>query len=404
MTEPKDAELFLHALGGRLTFQTFDDSGRKDRHLSRVLQGTFSEHADTLAKLNAHGAGVFVMVNEGDGRGRRASNVQRVRAYFADFDTEQPPDVATVPLAPHAVIESSPSRQHWYWWIDGAPLNTFADVQRAIAKRFGSDPKVCDLPRVMRLPGFLHCKHEPFLTRIISLRDASRFAYAEFVRAFGIGLGASNNGATVTHLTTVRKRRTLPGVIPAGERNTTLLRLAAGLVRKGHAQQAVNDRLQRINAERCRPPLCATEIDAIAAQACAYGSEGFTILPHALLDSPEWKALGPPAHDIVLTAFRRFDGSNNGNIALTWADFNGQPCFGQKHTFYRHRRRVLASGILQARAGVNSQCGKTPDLFAIAAQWIHSPVSKKAPGASVEKHTPYIDKQSWGDLEVVGKG
>ena len=408
---PEEAERFLCALGVRFTFQTFDDSRRRDWRLSRVLHGTLAERADTLTSLNAHGAGVFVMINEGNGRDRKASNVQRIRAYFADFDATPPPDAATVPLAPHAVIESSPDRWHWYWWIDGAPLDAFADVQRAIAEHFGSDPKVCDLPRVMRLPGFWHRKGEPFLTRIVELRGAPRFTHTEFVHAFSISLATHDNraadaeNANVTHLPTAQHhKRTLPAIIPEGERNITLLRLAAGLVRKGHALQAVTDRLQRINAERCRPPLCATEVNTIAARAYAYGSQGFTILPHALLDSPEWKALAPPAHDIMLTAFRRFDGSNNGNIALTWADFDGRPGFGQKHTFYRHRRSVLASGILQARAGGNSQRGKMPDLFAIAPQWIRSPVSKKAPGASVEKHTLYIDKQSWNDLEAVGKG
>jgi len=191
------------------------------------------------------------------------------------------------------------------------------------------------------------------------------------------------------------QRRKLPERIPEGERDTTLLSLAAGFVRRGHDLQAVNDRLQRINAERCTPPLGADEVDRIASQACAYGSEGFALLPHKLLDSPEWKALHPRAHDIVLLAFRRYDGTNNGNVALTWGDFDGLPGFAQKHTFYRHRRCVIASGILQQHEGGNTQTGRKPDLFAIAPRWLRavSPVSKKEPGASVEKVHPYIDKQ-----------
>jgi len=79
-TERLDADTFLDALGGRFTFQTFDDSGQGHRNLSRILHGTLAEHAATLARLNANGAGIFVMVGEGDGRGRKAANVQRVRA------------------------------------------------------------------------------------------------------------------------------------------------------------------------------------------------------------------------------------------------------------------------------------------------------------------------------------
>jgi hypothetical protein len=411
------AEPFLGALGGRFTFQTFDDhkAPRKLRDpLAKWMHGTLAEHADMLADLNARGAGVFVMVNEGDGKGRKATNVQRVRAYFADFDGTQPPDVATVPLRPHAIIESSPGRWHWYWFIDGAPLAMFGAVQSAIAERFGSDPSMKDLPRVLRLPGFLHQKHEPFLTRIVELRDAPRYTHTDFVQVFGIDLSApvqlsrGNRPAvardvTVTALPTAqRHRRTLPATIPEGERNATLLSLAGGLVRKGHNLLAVTRRLQRINAERCEPPLCASEVDTIAMRAIGYGSQGFAMLPHKLLDAPEWMALPPPVHDIVLTAFRRYDGANNGNIALTWDDFEGRPGFMRKQTFYGHRRKAIASGILQPHEGHNTQRGKRPDLFAIAPDWLPSPVSLLKPCASVENVHRYIDKQGVGVCVFAG--
>ena len=202
--------------------------------------------------------------------------------------------------------------------------------------------------------------------------------------------------ATVTRLPSARKRRTLPDVIPEGERNATLLRLAAGFVRKGHGLQAVNDRLQKINAERCNPMLGADEVDGIAARAIGYGSEGFAMLPHKLLDSPEWKALAPRAHDIVLTAFRRYDGSNNGNIALTWDDFDGLPGFGKKDTFYKHRKRAVSAGVLLAVSeGRNKQTGKAPDLFGIADCWLpHDSASpKKGTLRQSQKRNPYIDKQ-----------
>ncbi|MGH8147568.1 MAG: DNA-primase RepB domain-containing protein [Rhodanobacteraceae bacterium] len=339
---------------------------------------------------------------EGNGKGRRIDNVRRIRAYFADFDDTPPPDAATVPLAPHAIIESSPGRWHWYWFIDGAPLDTFSSVQAAIAKRFGSDASMKDLPRVLRLPGFLHQKHEPFLTRIVELHDAPRYAHTDFVRAFGIDLSARvqpSRGnrptvapeASVTRLPTAQMhKRTLPASIPEGERNAKLLSLAAGLVRQGFDTQAVNDRLQRINAEHCTPPLGADEVDTIAARAIGYGSEGFAMLPHKLLDSPEWKALPPAAHDVILTAFRRYNGANADNIALTWADFQGREGFGQKGTFYRHRQRAVASGILrQARKGQNGQTGRKPDLFSIAPQWLlHSASVKKRTRPQCRKSTP----------------
>ena len=47
------------------------------------------------------------------------------------------------------------------------PLDQFESVQKTLIARFDGDPAVHDLPRVMRLPGFYHHKHEPFLVRII---------------------------------------------------------------------------------------------------------------------------------------------------------------------------------------------------------------------------------------------
>jgi hypothetical protein len=56
------------ATDGIVTFQTFDDDKvRKNMGLGRVFHGTLEEHFDTLSALNQQGAGVFVMVNEGDG-------------------------------------------------------------------------------------------------------------------------------------------------------------------------------------------------------------------------------------------------------------------------------------------------------------------------------------------------
>lgn len=379
--ERLDADTFLRALGGRFTFQTFDDSGQGRRALNRILHGTLAEHAATMASLNAKGAGVFVMVGEGDDKGRKAANVQRIRAYFVDLDGAPVAPVQSAPLPPHVVVESSPGRWHAYWWIDGAPLDAFKGVQRALAERFAADSKVCDLPRVMRLPGFQHRKCAPYLVRIADIRDGPRYTHAEFVAAFGLDAPAPQ----------APKPRALPDTIAEGQRNETLFLLACGLAQKGHAADAVNNRLQRINAERCQPPLCATEVDTIATRASAYGSQGYAALPHVLLDSLAWRALPPAAHDVILTAYRRFNGSNNGNIALAWSDFEGRPGFAKKDTFYRHRGRVVQAGILQhACEGRNTQHGRKPDLFAIAPQWLPQfRQSRKSDLAPVpKKYTP----------------
>ncbi|WP_028601752.1 DNA-primase RepB domain-containing protein [Ottowia thiooxydans] len=171
----EDASTFLATLDpdGVYTFQTFYDSGEK-RGGSVVLHGTFAEHQSTLMHLNQQGQGVFVMVNKGDGivhdnakTCRTAANVVGVRALFADLDGAPLPPV--LPYRPHVVVESSPGRWHAYWLTHGLPLVHFKPLQQQLAKKFDADTKVCDLPRVMRLPGFWHQKGAPFQTRIHAL-------------------------------------------------------------------------------------------------------------------------------------------------------------------------------------------------------------------------------------------
>lgn len=183
------AKRFLELLEpeGRFTFQTFADrenlkrqfEGRDGRQrtfdpLARVFHGTLEEHADELISLNEQGAGVFVMVNEGDGvvhEGRRTcrtnGNVIRVRANFVDLDGAPLEPVLSCPRPPDIVVESSRGKWHAYWLTE-CKREDFGPAQAALAEKFGGDKSVVDLARVMRLPGFFHNKSgEPVMTRLL---------------------------------------------------------------------------------------------------------------------------------------------------------------------------------------------------------------------------------------------
>lgn len=172
------AEKFLLTIdpSGVFTFQTFDDQHQR-RDLAKVLHGTLDQHAQTLTRLQVQGAGVFFMVNAGDGivhegykTCRCERNVQRIRSLFVDLDGA-PLDPVLHDPHPDIVIESSPGRFHAYWLTDDCPLDKFTFRQKQLAAKFNGDKSVTDLPRVMRLPGFWHQKKNPFMTRIVSLGD-----------------------------------------------------------------------------------------------------------------------------------------------------------------------------------------------------------------------------------------
>ncbi|QSR35215.1 hypothetical protein CFI10_09435 [Marinobacterium iners] len=191
------AQAFIELLDpfDQFTFQTFDDDkerlkafraqcrdqGRKAYDpYAKLFHGFLQDHAKDLTRLNGGGAGVFVTVNSTDLKGRTADNIIRIRGVYTDLD--QTNDIAEVMAAScigdkmPTVVESSPGQFHVYWLTDGDDLTKeeFSELQEAFIRKmaaYGADPKVTDLPRVLRLPGFYHRKTEPFMTRIVHHGD-----------------------------------------------------------------------------------------------------------------------------------------------------------------------------------------------------------------------------------------
>ena len=154
----QEAARFLRLLDAEADTWRF----RTIRDRATKYHGTLESCADRLIADNATRC-VFVAVN--DGIGDKDEEMVRVRAVFADLDGAPLPE--SFDLEPHIIVQTSPGKWHVYWLVDGLPLELFKPVQRAIAKKYSSDPAVCDLPRIMRLPGFLHRKAEPFRSHII---------------------------------------------------------------------------------------------------------------------------------------------------------------------------------------------------------------------------------------------
>lgn len=198
--DQKQAIAFLEALtGGRnplVTFQTFGDNQEsKDRGAAIVRHGPLSgEVYKQLKYRHGKGGGVFVMVNEGDCKGRTAQNVVKVRALFLDTDGA-PMEPARDQLRPHIVVESSLGKYHLYWRVSDCPLEQFPLLQKAIAARFGGDRSVHDLPRVMRLPGFWHQKGTPVMTRLVKTADFPPYTIAEVVEGLGLVLESAGTRA-----------------------------------------------------------------------------------------------------------------------------------------------------------------------------------------------------------------
>ena len=183
MPAPSPAMRFLTALdenAAEFCFRTFADATASSGVRPRNYTGSLDEHRTALARANATGAGVFVVVNHG---GHAAAAIDRIRAVFVDLDGAELEPVLQCALEPHMVIESSPGRYHAYWFCDGVPVEKFRAVQQAIAARFGGDPAVCDPSRVMRVPGTTwHKGLKPHVVTIIKENCGQRYSANRYRR------------------------------------------------------------------------------------------------------------------------------------------------------------------------------------------------------------------------------
>lgn len=163
------AEQWAWAIAGadRLTVQVFDDAKRGAR--AEIRGGALADLWPWIEARQADGCGVFGTVNATPDGYREGRDVTHVRALFVDFDGKDPDRQWHLP--PTMIVQSGRGI-HAFWALDPWPVanaGEFKDAQHRLARHYGSDPAVCDLPRVMRLPGTWHQKGLPFLVHIPQL-------------------------------------------------------------------------------------------------------------------------------------------------------------------------------------------------------------------------------------------
>lgn len=293
--------LTLLAEGEPVTIQWFPEAPNA-KGKAGWAHGDFEELAPRLLKLNQDGHGIFLMVNRGDGRGRAAKNVSVVRALVLDLDGAPLEPVLKVSLPPQIVIETSPGRFHCYWQTDNCALNQFGPMQDALARRFAGDRSVKDLPRVMRLPGFIHRKGSPFRSRVVQSEQCLPYSIFETVEELQLKIDAPGGptphdrqaGKGVTSTAPNRAILTLP----EGQRNAVLAHLAGAMRRKGMSAMAIEAALLADNVERCLPPLPENEVRSIAASVSRYApnEKAANVIPWpAAVDKSKGSGGPPPA-------------------------------------------------------------------------------------------------------------
>jgi hypothetical protein len=163
---------------GLITFQTFSDTQAHDGNLARIFhvaQSNWRSVLPELQRLSQQGAGIFVSVNETDGKGRTKGNIIRVRGVWADFDhaTDEQVCAAIKALKPSLAVNTSKDKFHFYWLLADDEIMTPEEceaVNKQMAARYGADAQATDYARVLRAPGFPHQKAQAQLVMLMGFR------------------------------------------------------------------------------------------------------------------------------------------------------------------------------------------------------------------------------------------
>jgi len=201
MIDVQEAKQFLSALSSHddgivFSFQTLydvkeehdlDERKAQEKRLTRVIHGRFEDVVDELVEMNKQGAGVFVCVNRTNGMGLRGKDVERIRSFFVDDDTDHL-RVDHLTLPPSMVVRSKRGN-HFYWLTsNGTHRDYFGPAQKALAEKLSTDKSVFNLNRVMRMPGFLHNKGEPYPVRLEHVDQGTAYELSDVTEAFGLDI------------------------------------------------------------------------------------------------------------------------------------------------------------------------------------------------------------------------
>jgi hypothetical protein len=230
-----------------------------------------AERVDAFAARYAREDLYVAVATRCDASSGTLENCRHLGALFVDIDFKGTPEPAARAalerfLFPAAARVQSGGGLHAYWLLR-EPLDLTTETEGTYAKQLlrrlagalGGDPTAAEPARVLRLPGTFNHKPEYGTARPVVLEhlEADRRINPHELEEFlpPEPDGPLDSGPFV-----------LPDRIPAHDpgRNETLWRYGRSLRAKGWKLARILSELERVNAERCAPPLDVSELADIA--------------------------------------------------------------------------------------------------------------------------------------------
>ena len=171
------------------SIQTFSDTKEENKY-SRILPMT-KENLEKCIKLQEKlPYGIYFSVNPMQKWKRDAASVTKIQTRICDIDTgskaEQQKLIEDAPLIPSFVVESVHGFHIYYLAVEGLTKEQYERWNLWLMQYYHWDIKVCkDIARVLRIPGYYHCKGEKHL---VVLRDDlfcwKSYSYDQMLLAF----------------------------------------------------------------------------------------------------------------------------------------------------------------------------------------------------------------------------
>jgi len=220
-----------------------------------------SEIHEKLAYYNSRnldGQNIYFGANPRTRKGGSATeDVATFRCLFVDFDNVSADYARTIISnqglpTPTAEVHSGHG-VHIYWRLE-EPISdpeVWSAYQRGLIAACGSDPKIKDPPRIMRLPGFLNVKYDPHveckslsihLDAVYELNDVGVEPLENIKPASTATPREIEMGQAEPHPATIYFMK--QGA-PAGERNSRLFTAACDLSGRGYTERETMDLLVR---------------------------------------------------------------------------------------------------------------------------------------------------------------
>jgi len=155
----------------RVIYFALDDTGQKP--------GVMNINLSQAEGWNKLFYGIFWIFNEFKDNQRKKENLIKINTWVLDIDAghkeQQLKRIENSPLNPSMIIETKKGH-HLYWFAKDATLENYsAVVESRLVPFFGADIRAKDVCRILRVPGFYHCKdpNDKFMVKTIRLENTS---------------------------------------------------------------------------------------------------------------------------------------------------------------------------------------------------------------------------------------